>query len=502
MLGFDNKMTGAPVSILFDVEESVHFTPSALRFEYSTVRGWKPLKVIDRTENMSNVGTVLFMPPSDFAAVTIEGKERWWLRLVDADGAFDDPNRYHAVIRRIMMNAVEIRNVETLPEEQFYVEVSAPHMSFPIAAENILSCDVFVNERPTMYPPAMRKLLAEKPEDVRVSYNFLGDISEFFVRWQEVPNFDQSHAGDRHYVIDRQTSTIHFGDGVNVMIPPAQEGVAFTVEARCCRGSKGNLPAGAVNATYGNILYIGNVTNPIATYAGGDIESTESAHLRGANIVSSKYRLVSELDFVREVKSFSTAIDKVKCVVGRDIDGRRNDKLVTIAVMMRDYADGAYSFNSIRDRLRERLLSNCEATLEAQNLILCEPIYVEISVDVWAETRWVDNVFEIQSTVRSAIEEFLNPLASDRRPGWEIGTLPTDSQIRMMLQSVRVDALVKRFIITARYADRKGVHERSLDAMRGNPFMIGVSGKHNIHISLQRKAIKPAKLVEKPVFRQ
>jgi hypothetical protein len=220
-----------------------------------------------------------------------------------------------------MMNAVEIRNVETLPEEQFYVEVSAPHMSFPIAAENILSCDVFVNERPTLSPPAMRKLLAERPDDVRVSYNFLGDISEFFVRWREVPSFDESRSADRHYSIDRETNSIHFGDGVGVMIPPAQSGVAFTVEARCCRGSKGNMPAGAVSATYGNILYIGNVGNPIATYAGGDIESAESATLRGANIVSSKYRLVSELDFVREVKSFSTAIDKVKCVVGRDIDG-------------------------------------------------------------------------------------------------------------------------------------------------------------------------------------
>jgi hypothetical protein len=47
---------------------------------------------------MTNVGTVLFMPPSDFSAVTIEGQERWWLRLVDADGAFDDPDRYPAVI--------------------------------------------------------------------------------------------------------------------------------------------------------------------------------------------------------------------------------------------------------------------------------------------------------------------------------------------------------------------------------------------------------------------
>ena len=46
--------------------------------------------------------------------------------------------------------------------------------------------------------------------------------------------------------------------------------------------------------------------------------------------------------------------------------------------MMRDYADGGYSWASIRDRLRERLLSRCEATLSAGALILAEPVAVDL----------------------------------------------------------------------------------------------------------------------------
>jgi hypothetical protein len=243
-----------------------------------------------------------------------------------------------------------------------------------------------------------------------------------------------------------------------------------------------------VNNTYVSayILYVSRIYNPIATYAGGDIESIESAHARGANIVSSKNRLVSELDYAREARSFSTAIDKVKCIAGRDIDGRRDDKLISIAVMMRDYADGAYSFNGIKERLKERLLERSETTLDPQNLILSEPIYVEISVDVWAETDQVNNFFAIQTAIKDRVSAFLDPLSHGGRGGWEIGELPTESQIRMMLQSIKTDALVRRYIITARYVDRRGVHESDLDALRGNPFMIGVSGEHRVHISLPR----------------
>lgn len=483
-LGFDQRPAGAPVSLLFDVAESVHFQSAPIQFEYSSYGGWKPLKVIDNTQNMSSAGTVLFMPPSDMAPYPVEGIARYWLRLVDAENVYLEQERHHPLIRSILPNAVEIQNVETLEPEPFYITAPGPNMTFPLSAQNILSAQVFVNERHKLSQPMMRQMALEHPEDVQVEYNFLGDISSFFVRWTEVENFDRSTPTDRHYVIDRMNNTISFGDGVNVSIPSARDEVAFTVQAVCCKGKGGNLPRGAVNALRGHKLYIDSIYNPIATYAGSDMESLDSAHRRGANLLSGRGRLVSQVDFVREVRAFSNAIDKVKCVPGVDMDGRPDPRLVTIAIMMRDYADGSYSFNGLKDRLRRQLLARSEATLESECLILSEPVYVSISLTVWAQAQDAHRSFELQTLIQEALDRYLDPLERDGAGGWDIGVLPTQSQLGMLLHALRGPGHVIRFLATARYVDRSGTHERSLDELPANPFLIGVPGQHRIYVEL------------------
>ena len=483
-LGFDQRPAGAPVSLLFDVAESVHFQNAPIQFEYSSYSGWKPLKVIDNTQNMSSAGTVLFMPPSDMAPLPVEGIARFWLRLVDAENIYVDQERHHPLIRSILPNAVEIQNIETLEPEPFYLTAPGPNMTFPLAAQNILSAQVFVNERDKLSLPMMQQLIQERPEDVQVEYDFLGNISSFFVRWTEVESFDNSTPTDRHYTIDRMNNTISFGDGVNVSIPSARDEVAFTVQAVCCKGKGGNLPRGAVNALRGHMLYVDSIYNPIATYAGSDLEDLDSAHRRGANILSGRGRLVSQVDFVREVRAFSNAIDKVKCVPGVDMDGLPDPRLVTIAIMMRDYADGSYSFNGLKDRLRRQLLARSEATLESDCLILSEPVYVSISLTIWAQAEDAHRSFELQTLIQEAVDRFLDPLEREDSRGWDIGVLPTQSQLGMLLHALRGPGHVLRFLATARYVDRFGTHERSLDELPDNPFLIGVPGQHRIYVEL------------------
>lgn len=478
-LGLNRRPEGAPISLLFDVEENIHFSMSPITFEYSTRTGFKPLKVIDGTQNFSAAGTVLFMPPSDFAPMEVEGLSRHWLRLRGDPSAIEG---YHAPIRRLMLNAVEIRNQQTLGEESFYVDTTAPDMRFPLAAQNILSAEVFVSEMGQHSRQHMDQMLREQPDDVRVSRDFLGDITAFFVRWSEVENFDLSQPGDRHYMLDRMNNTIVFGDGVHVRIPQAQHDVAFTVRCVCCDGSRGNVPAGAVNSFFGNVLYVDTVQNPIATYAGSNLESMASARARGANLLSSRGRLVSQLDFVRAVQAFSASIEKVKCQAGRSIDGSYDPALITIAAMTRDYRDGAYSFNHIREPLRRRLLSQCDATVTPDCLVLTEPVYVEISVDVWAKVDNTSRAFDIQSLIETSIEAFLDPFSGPDRNGWDIGTLPTEAQLNMLLQSLRFDGHISRTVVVARYVDPQGVHEAGLDQLPHNPFALGVSGTHRVYI--------------------
>jgi len=482
-LGFDAPIEGAPVSMLFDIEENVHFESAPIAFEYSTISGFKPLRIIDNTRNMAGSGTVVFMPPADFAAVEVEGVRRWWLRLVDERGFFDDPKRYHSVIRSIMLNAVEIRNVEYREEEPFYVDSASPNMSFPLSAQNILSADVFVNEKDTLSLSEAKRMIAESPDDVRVEYDFLGGIQSLYVRWSEVESFDLSQSGDRHYVIDRMNNRIIFGDGVHVRIPSAQNAVAFTVQCRCCRGEEANLPEGSISTLFENILYLSSISNPIATYAGSSIEKLESAHMRGANMISGRGRLVSELDYEREVLAFSDAVQQVRCVAGVNPEGKSVPSAITLAMLMRDYKNGSYSFRSIKDRLREHLLTRCEITADDESLILSEPIYVEITIDIWAVAQDAQRSFDVQNAIRDGIEDYLDPLGSH---GWAIGELPTETQIRMMLHSLQGGGHINRYIITARYTDSTGSHDMPLDQVPANPFVIPVNGEHHIYMELPR----------------
>ena len=479
-LGFDRPMEGGPVSILFEVEENPNLEELPLRFEYSTREGFETLRVVDRTHGLSETGTVLFLPPSQFARREVEGKNRWWLRIVEDRGPLEGGSRTFPLLKRILPNAVEIRNRVTMPEEVFYITASVPYMRFALSARNILSADVFVNETDHLSTPAMRAMLEEHPEDVRAETDYLGEITEFYVRWHEVDNFDHSGPEDRHYTLDRMNSVLCFGDGVNVRIPAARRGPAFTVQAVCCDGSAANLPAGAIQEPFSQLLFISSVTNPIATSSGSDLESVESARERGANLICSKNRLVSELDFVREVRAFAASVRKVRCLAGCDFEGRPRRGAVSIAVMLADYAANNHAFLNLRDRLRAHLLKRCEATLE--DLFLGEPIYVEISVSVWAETANPARAFEEQERLRRRIAEYLDPMTGGSGSGWPIGVLPEDAQLSRMLHSAGGGAVVQRYSATVRYTDRSGVHERSLSDMVPGPFMIGVSGAHTVYM--------------------
>ncbi len=480
LLGFDRPFAGAPISLFFDIEENAHFEGVPIQFYYSSSTGFKRLRVIDGTRMMQQSGTVLFFPPEDYASIKVEGKERFWLRLTDETGAYDADDRYHAVIRSLLINAIMVRNIETLPEKQFYIETVTPNMIFPLDTDNILSAEVFVNEFGALTQSEMQRMQEAHPEDIRVEYNLLDEISAFYVRWNEVDSFDLSTPDDRHYQIDRMLGLLRFGDGVNVMIPRAQNGVAILVRVQRCEGMAGNLPAGSINRLYGNMMYIDRVYNPIATSTGSNIESVESARLRGTNLISAQNRLISPLDFTRAVLAYSSVVAKVRCIPGCSPDGRRDSRLISVVVMMKDYQTGAYSFNNLKKPLASYLLERCEATVSADDLFLTEPLYIELSVSVWVETTHQEQAFYIQNLLTTRIREFIDPLGESG--GWEIGRLPDENRFDILLRTTKMDATVRRFCVSARRVAHDGVHECSLGDLSQSPFMIGINGDHQIHV--------------------
>lgn len=54
--------------------------------------------------------------------------------MAAAAGSEHAEDGYHPQIRKIFLNAVDVRNQQTQPEEEFYVEITAPNLTFQLGA--------------------------------------------------------------------------------------------------------------------------------------------------------------------------------------------------------------------------------------------------------------------------------------------------------------------------------------------------------------------------------
>lgn len=477
-IGFDKKMEDGPVSMMFRLGEVEGYQNGKLTFSYSTREGFSRLKLTDHTDGLSHTGTMLFMPPSDMAKRNIEGVEAYWIQITDENRFLEEHPFKRPVVHEIAVNAVEVDNIETLEEDEYYMDSYGPNMSFPLNARNILFVDVWVNETNNFSESDMKRMIAEKPDRVRAEYNFLGEITEFYVKWDEVSNFDRSLPNDRHFVVDRMNSMLYFGDGVHVRIPKNTSGVAFKVAISCCDGSIANVGKGQIQEEFGNMMFVERISNPVQAYGGMDMETVEEALRRGTTLLNSRRRLVSTMDYESETLNFSHRIAQAKVVTGQRKDGTYDPGAITLAILMDDYKEGAYSFINMRRRLKEHLLSCCELSVDSEKLEIVEPFFIEVSVEVWVKVVNVDDTFEVQQAYMKALEDYLDPILNDC---WEIGRVVSERQIELRLNMEKKEALIRKTQMTVRYKGPEGYHEEDLRSFSGNPYVLVTSGVHKIH---------------------
>lgn len=484
-LGFDKRFESGPISLLFRFQDNPNFQGMKIKVEYLSKSGFKRLKVLDHTLGLKNTGTIVFMPPEDMSLEELEGRKCFWLRISDCRYEESRLKKQEILpkISSINLNAIECYNIETLPVEDYFIDESVPNMEFDLSGSNIMSVDVWVNEKGEFTDETMKRMLTEQPQNIMVERNFMGDIEQFFVKWTEVKNFATSKRGDRHFILDRLNNRLIFGDGIRVKIPKVVKDVSFRVQIKKCNGSDGNLPAFSINRSLSNMLFVENMYNPIPAFGGSDIENMESALRRGSNIISGRNRLVTLADYEAEVLSYSDNIDKVKCMVGQSIDGRKDDRIISIVVLMKDFLDGSNSFIKIRDEFKVHLAEHCELTVDPEDIEIVEPVFVEVSVDVWAQIMDWDESFEIQERLREKLDDFLNPITDETHIGWKIGELPRKSQIAMQLGTLKSKAIIKRTVLTGKYEDANGVHERELSELADMPYVVCKNGVHRIHLS-------------------
>ncbi len=482
-IGLTQKIESGPASIFFRLEDTLRFSGLKVRFEYMGYDGWRPMKVIDYTNSFTRSGAVMFMPPSDMKLTKLEGNELYYIRVLRMrkQDREDDDLTALPRISGITLNAVSVSNIDTRQEVPVYIDEILPNIRFALGAENVLDAEVWVNETGKYSRDVMLRMESEKPEDIRIEYDSMGQITSFFVRWKETDRLETAE-DPRSYAIDRLTNELIFGDGVHTYIPRVLDDVALRFSVRCCSGRSGNVEADEITEADSRLEFIGGVTNPVKAYGGSNIETLENALERGAAILSSRNRLVSVGDFKRAILSYSDLIDQVACIVGSTLEGDEDPSKITFILLMKDFMEGSFAFHRITGGLKEELLRRCELTLGADKLVLAEPIYVDISVSIWVEVVSMDDSFEIQGLLRNCLEEYLNPIGYGTGRGWKIGTVPKKPQILMRLDVLKSKAIVRKSVMTAHYIDIFGEHETDLTLLKPTPFMIPRSGNHEVHI--------------------
>ena len=480
-IGLNHRPQEGPVSLFFHLQEKMRFFGIKCKFEYSTTEGFKQMKVMDYTANFTRTGIVMFLPQPDMHQRILEGKKRYWIRIVRLRQQEEDDTLRLPRIRDIGINAVMVSNIETVPENDLYVDDPQPDMTFSLGVPGILNLDVWVNESGRHSYAAMQELMREMPDDVRAETDVRGNLLSFYVRWKEVESLEDAE-DKRSYSLDRINSILTFGDGIHTEYPRVTDDVAVRVRVYRCTGSRGNVAQGRIRSPLGNLLYINEVRNPIRAFGGSDMESLPAALRRGAGILHSRGRLVSAGDFEKAILSYSDNVERAKCVIGQTPEGKPDAAALSILVLMKDYADGSYSFHRIEEKLKEYLLSSCELTLTPENLYICEPIFLSVSVDIWASIFHMEDSFEVQGIVKRCMDAYLDPVKNGQEEGWDFGTLPKKTQIMMKLNVLKSWAQIHKIAVNVSYMDKQGTHEVDLESFSISPFMIIRSGTHRVHI--------------------
>lgn len=265
--------------------------PARLAYEFWDGTDWEPL-TIERDETVAFTTTgrlVLFGPGTTAERATI-GKiaaPLHWLRVRKISGAYERGPQ----LERVSLNTVPARAAVTMRDEVLGGSDGMPEQGpFTLSAAPVIGME--------------RPVTVRRDDGVVVTIQSLRleiDEGSGFQVWQEVDDLGGSGPQDPHYVLDRSSGEIRFGDGRHGAIPVANALLpAANVVARrwlTGGGRAGNVGSGTVTTLATVVPGIKTVTNRLAAIGGADGETLDEARLRAPTELKAKERAVTAEDF-------------------------------------------------------------------------------------------------------------------------------------------------------------------------------------------------------------
>lgn len=249
-------------------------------------------------------------------------------------------------------------------------------------------------------------------------------------RWQEVSDFAGSGPDDEHYVLDRATGSVRFGDGVQGEVPQADQEVVAT-DYVYGGGTAGNVPASTDWTFEQGVLGDVSVISRSAASGGTDAESLESALARAKGDQRTPYRAVTRSDY-SYLATHTPGLRFGRAAVRPGTDGAEPVRVVVVP----------FSPPDVRPVPSEGFLEAVDCHLDRHALLSDDvtavaPTYVGVAVD--AEVRVADGSPRAarRRAAEDAIDEFLDPIRGFEGDGWPFGRPVYRSEIYEVLETTQ-----------------------------------------------------------------
>ncbi|KOU08790.1 hypothetical protein ADK86_03250 [Streptomyces sp. NRRL F-5755] len=403
--------------------------PPVVVWEYWNGRRWAPLGVRDETSGFTRRGLVTFIGPADFRSSTEFGETACWLRARKGRGRSPSTPRLY----RVLTNTMWAAHTRTVRAEQLGSGNGEPGQTFRIAMTPVLPGER-IEVRETEPPSAQERAIIEAEgglDAVTTEPGSGDDPATVWVRWHRVPDFHESGPRSRHYVLERGSGEIGFGDGRRGLVVPQGRANVRAAEYRAGGGSVGNRPAGALSQLKSAVPGVEGVTNEEPARGGSAPESPQAIAERGPRTLRHGDRAVAISDYEDLALQASTDVARAKGIpAGTMAQGGR----VTVVVVPRDADPRPVPDLALLARVTDHLAARLSPTIDAQ---VTGPAWLRISVTAEVVPTTPDLATEAQGAIHARLTAFLHPLTGGPGGrGWEFGRTPHRSELYPLIESV------------------------------------------------------------------
>lgn len=491
-IGFETPPLKGPISIYFALR-----TPAVKSGEMSRVEweylgrdgafcSWRSLKVLDGTHSLTASGNIVFAGPADFARGPMFGKDLYWIRaknITHASSAGSGPVAY-AALQGIFLNTARVVQHETIPREIPELIQQERHCEYQLSRYPVISEELWLNEVEDL--PRNEEQKQIRPADLEVVRDELGNVREYWVRWQPVMDFLESRPRDRHYVIDRATGRFGFGDGRNGRECPTRSARHIRVKYQIGGGRRGDVAAHTIVKLQNSISFVDKVDNPEPAFGGSDMETVEEVLRRGPQIIKHRNRAVTALDFEWLARQASSNIAKVKCLPNcTDTFKKKTGHVTLLIVPKSEAADPSFVEKlqfQVEKYLRERT-AGVVAFPDKIRVIGPAPLRLTVNADLAVSDP--ELVIPVEKAAITGLHEFLNLFTGNYgHKGWEIGEYPHLSTFYTFLKTVKGVSYVEKVVLFTDFL-KDGVWRETDDRdVKLLPYCIIVNGQHQINVKV------------------